>query len=244
MRKAVSVVLAILAAIALFFTVFLTCINAVALDESRYASYQQKYGIANEMGVSQADLTAITHKLLLYCKGGSTSLDMQYPVDGQMREIFDDREKAHMMDVQALFVKEIRARDILAASFVVLVLLLVLAARRKTLRELARGWVISVSVLGALLVAMGIYFAVDFDQAWTQFHLIFFTNDLWQLYDNEALIQMLIPQVPPGIEPIFDILIQQIVISAAVTLAAVTALAAVALRLTRPRKRSEESHAN
>jgi len=242
MKKAVSVILAILASVALFFTVFLTCINGVSFDESRYAAYQQKYNIAANMGVSQANLTKITHDLLLYCKGQRATLDMQYPVDGQMREIFDEREKEHMVDVQALFVREIHARNWLALGFVVCVLLLILSARKKAPRELARGWVISIIVLGALLAAMGIYFSMDFDLAWTQFHHVFFTNDLWQLYDNEALIQMLIPSIV-GVTPIFDIIIQQVVIISAAVLAALTALAIATLRLTRPRKPKGEAHA-
>lgn len=242
MKKTVSVILAILASVALFFTVFLTCINSVAFDESRYAAYQQKYGIANDMGVSQADLTKITHDLLLYCKGQRSTLDMQYPVDGQMREIFDEREKEHMVDVQALFVKEIHARNGLAGAFVVCVLLLILTARKKAPRELARGWIVSIIVLGALLVAMGVYFATDFDRAWTQFHHVFFTNDLWLLYDNEALIQMLIPSIA-GVTPIFDIIIQQVVILSAAVLAALTALAIATRRLTKPGKPQDDANA-
>jgi uncharacterized membrane protein len=87
---------------------------------------------------------------------------------------------------------------------------------------------------------MGIYFALNFDQAWTQFHLLFFSNDLWQLYNNEALIQMLMPPIP--VESIFDIFVRTIVLTSAVTLAAVTTLAAVELRWKRKTAPKAEKH--
>jgi integral membrane protein (TIGR01906 family) len=222
MRKALTSTFSILASIALFATLFFTSIEWVAFNENRYASEQEKYRVAETMGVSKADLKKIMHELLLYCRGERADLNMQASVGGQMREIFDEREKAHMVDVQRLFVRGFKLRTILIASFLFLVLLLIYTARKRTLRELARGWVATASALGALLMALGVYFAVDFDKAWTQFHLVFFSNDLWQLYENEALIQMLMP--------LFDGIVRAAVVTAVAALAVVTVLAVLILR--------------
>jgi integral membrane protein (TIGR01906 family) len=202
----------------------------VAFNENRYFDAQQKYGLEAVTGMSAADLHTVTHELLLYCRGDRDNLNMQATINGQVREVFDQREKDHMVDVQKLFVKGFKIRTFMIIAFLFLLLLLIYAARTKTLRELARGWVITVSVLGALLVALGIWFTVDFENAFTQFHLLFFTNDLWLLDPAyEVLIQML-----PG--PFFDSTVQAIMISSAVALALVTALAIVVLRLTRRRE--------
>jgi integral membrane protein (TIGR01906 family) len=234
MRKALCVLLAVSASVALFVAIFITCIEWTAFNESKYTAVQERERLDTVTGISLQDLKTVTRELLRYCRGERSDLDMQVPVNGQMREVFDEREKAHMVDVQALFVKVLRLRAYLLAAFAALALLLIPAARRRTLRELARGWVIAASGMGVLLVALGVYFALDFDRAWTQFHLLFFSNDLWQLYENEVLIQMLMP--PPPLESMFDILVREIVLSAAAALAAVTALAVVALRFTRPKK--------
>lgn len=228
MKKAAAVTFAILASVALFVTIFFTCIQWVAFDENRYAASQQKLGLAAQAGITNGDMKDIMHNLLLYCRGESSSLDMVKTINGQPREVFDNREKDHMVDVQRLFVKGFTLRTVMIIAFFFFLLLLIYIARKRTLREIARGWVITVSALGALLVAIGIYFAVDFDQAWTQFHLIFFTNDLWQLYSNDMLIELLMP--------LFDGIVRAIMITSAVTLAAVTALAVLALRVTRRQK--------
>jgi integral membrane protein (TIGR01906 family) len=228
-RAAISI-FAILASIALFITIVFTCFEWVAFNENRYFDAQQKYGLEAVTGMSQEDLRKVTHELLLYCRGDRDNLNMQATVNGQVREVFDEREKEHMVDVQKLFVKGFKIRTFMIIAFLFLLLLLIYAARTRTLRELARGWVITASVLGALLVALGIWFAVDFQNAFTQFHLLFFTNDLWLLDPNyEVLIQML-----PG--QFFDSTVQGIMISSAVSLVAVTALAIVELRVTRKRE--------
>jgi integral membrane protein (TIGR01906 family) len=236
MKKAVPFTLAVLASAALFIVVFFTSLEWVAFDEGRYAAAQQERHIDTAMGVSRDDLKAIMHGLLQYCRGERSDLNMQYPVNGQMREIFDEREKEHMVDVQKLFVSGIRLRIWLTAGFLACVALLCLAARKRAVRELARGWIVTVSVLGALLAALGIYFATNFDQAWTQFHHVFFTNDLWLLSPDEALIQMLLP--------LFDGIVQAVIITAAVALAFITALAAFALIVIRKRGSKAQTDAS
>ena len=38
---------------------------------------------------------------------------------------------------------------------------------------------IAAAVFGAVLILLGIWVAVDFNSFWTEFHHLFFTNDLW-----------------------------------------------------------------
>lgn len=223
-RKCFAVAIAVLASAALFIAVLLTSVQLVAFDEGRYASQQQKLGLDAVAGVSQEDMGRIMHELLLYCKGDRQDLNMQVMIHGQSREVFDQREKDHMVDVQKLFNRAIKARLILVASFLFLALILIYVARKHALRELARGWLIAAAALGVLLAAMGIWFAVDFEHAWTQFHLVFFTNDLWLLYDDDMLIQLLLP--------LFDGIVQAIIVIAAIVLAVLTAGAAVLFKVT------------
>ncbi|PWM48600.1 MAG: hypothetical protein DBX62_01665 [Clostridia bacterium] len=44
---------------------------------------------------------------------------------------------------------------------------------------LCRGFLIAAAVFGAVLILLGIWVAVDFNSFWTEFHHLFFTNDLW-----------------------------------------------------------------
>ena len=234
-RKTFSVAIAALASVALFVAVLLTCLQIVAFDEGYYAAQQQKLGLDAVAGVSKEDMGRIMHELLLYCRGDRPNLDMQAVINGQPREVFSQREKDHMVDVQVLFTRVIKLRLILVASFLFLALVLVYVARKRTLRELARGWLIAVAALGAVLLAIGIYFTVDFEAAWTQFHLIFFTNDLWLLYEDDMLIQLLLP--------LFDGIVRSILIWSGAVLAVITAGAVFVMRRTAEKKDAGKSKA-
>lgn len=232
-KRIATSLLAIFASIALFITILFTCFQLVAFDEGRYLAAQQKYGLTAVTGMSQEDLTKVTHELLRYCRGRLHTLDMQSVINGQMREVFDSREKAHMVDVQKLFVGGFKLRTICIISFFFFLLLLIYVSRRRFIKELCRAWIITVAVLGGLLVALGIYCAIDFNTAFIQFHHIFFTNDLWQLYENEVLIQML-----P--EPFFDSIAQAIIVSSVASLAVVTAAAVTGLVIIRKKAGKDE----
>ena len=42
----------------------------------------------------------------------------------------------------------------------------------------------------ALVIVLAVVAMAGFDEAFRQFHLLFFTNDLWQLSSADALIQL------------------------------------------------------
>ena len=233
MRKAILHALAALAGVALFITILFTCFELVAFDEGRYQAAQKQYSLGEVTGMDEANLKAVTHKLLEYTRGRSDTLDMRAVINGEEREVFDAREKSHMVDVQRLFISGYRMRTIAAASFLFLALIVIWRARGGSLRVLARGWVISIIVMGSLLAALGVYFAIDFDTAFTQFHLLFFSNDLWQLNPGPPDYEVLIQMLP---EQFFFSLVQGIVLWSAASLAAVTAGAVAVLVRAKKRK--------
>lgn len=231
LRRIAMRTIAVLASVCLFITVVFTCIEAVAFDEGRYKALYKEFGILSDTGLGSMDsLMGITHELLAYCRGDRDSLDMQAVISGESREVFSVREKEHMVDVQRLFVKGFKIRLVAVICLLFLLLLLVYVARRRMLRELARGWLVTVAALGALLVAIGVAFAANFDWAWTQFHYIFFTNDLWLLYQDDMLILMLLK--------LFSSIVRDIILWSAAALAVLTAGAAAVARLDRKKKKA------
>ena len=55
---------------------------------------------------------------------------------------------------------------------------------------LARSTLSACGVVALLVVVLGIIGISGFDSAFRQFHLLFFTNDLWQLSSRDGLIQL------------------------------------------------------
>ncbi len=206
-------------------------IEMFALNPSFFKSEYDKLGRADYIGISEENLTQVTQKLLDYITDKEDNLDMQAEIKGEMREVFDSREKAHMVDVKALYLKArgIRTGSLIAAA--VLALAAIAFWGKRTLKTLCKsflwvslGYLIAVGVIAA-------FAAVNFDQFWTNFHYVFFPgNDLWQLYDYEVLIQMV-----PG--EFFSDLVARIIIRFMSIFLTLNIAAAVGLHLIRKKER-------
>ena len=215
----------------------LTSIDTAAFDKRFYRYQYQKLGTAQRIGISEEDLMRATDVLLDYCAGKRDDLSLVVERDGVRMQMFtDETEVAHMVDVQALFLLMISVRNGLAiASMLCLVaafaLRLPLADAMKKLM-----WGLGIGLLIPILC--GVLAVVDFNWFWTQFHHVFFTNDLWLL--NPA-ISVLIQRVP---EAFVSAIVTKILIWFAVVMIIWFALAGLGLSVAKRRaKRKEQTDA-
>ena len=111
---------------------------------------------------------------------------------GQPRLLFNDREVAHMEDVQALIQFFLRMQ-VLAGAAVALRLLVAIFLERGVV-DLGRDMLFSTALMVALVVLVGIASAIDFDALWTHFHQVAFRNDLWLLDPTRDYLIMLFPE--------------------------------------------------
>ena len=102
--------------------------------------------------------------------------------------LFNEREIKHMIDVRNLTVINIMFWRI----FTLITVLLVLFAwkevewRAPILTGASRGAYLTLSLIAAVLV----FLAVNFNQLFTGFHLIFFEGDSWLFYLSDTLIRL------------------------------------------------------
>ncbi|MBA7665794.1 hypothetical protein ES703_73868 [subsurface metagenome] len=114
--------------------------------------------------------------------------------DGEPFELFNQREVAHLRDVKGL----------IRLDYWVLLGTLIYALayagvslfwqRGRYWRQLARRIVGGSGITLALMLALGLGTLFGFDQLFLQFHLISFTNELWQLDPARDYLIMLFPQ--------------------------------------------------
>ena len=214
MNKIMTRICAVLLGFLLLVSVGLFTVDGCCFRRSFYESEYAKLDTAREMGMAHGDLMEATDTLLDYLKDRRDDLDLQTTVNGQTVEMFDGREKAHMVDVKALYRNAMRVAWIAAGLSVLLILILGFGAKKH--RRTALKWVLAgFGVFGIVLGAAAIYAAVDFNSFWTNFHRVFFDNDLWLLYEDERLIQM----VP---EQFFSDLVARIVAAFAISAAVLT----------------------
>ena len=178
-------------------------IGILCFDKGFYAREYAKLGTAASIGMSQEDLDAATQALLDYTRGAREDLSVTAEIRGERREVFNERETLHMIDVKALYLNAITVTRVLfmlgIAAFITLIIM------KNTRRQALKGYHTGNLVFLGIIAVFGIYALIDFTSFWTSFHMIFFTNDLWLLYPYERLIQM----VP---EQFFSDLVARIVI--------------------------------
>ena len=193
--KSFSRVLTTLASILLIIGLLVVSIETFALNPDFFKSEYAKLNTASDIGITETDLSKVTQTLLGYTAGRVETLDMQAEIQGEMQEVFGEREKEHMVDVQALY---LGARALRTGSLIVAAVLLILAfllGRAKTLKTLCKSflWVSA----GFLIVigAIGAYAAIDFTNFWISFHHVFFAgNGLWLLDPRTDVLIQMVPQ--------------------------------------------------
>lgn len=168
---------------ALYFIILLTTVHGVGTDADLYYSEQLKADILPEAGVCGAALRILDGQLAGYLKGDASQLQPGNP--------FNEREMTHMEDCYDLFVllRKVRARLIPWAVVLILGGAYILRDRKR-IRLCA--W-LSPLMLLVPLGAFALYAALDFDAAFTLFHRVLFTNDLWLLDPRTDLLIRICP---------------------------------------------------
>ena len=177
MKKIISIILII----SISLTVLITALENNAYNKNFYIEQFWRNNTEEETGKSMDKLSIIAQSLIDYLKGkGFDELLLPY---------FNEKEVAHMRDVQDLFDM---ARALKYISAVVAIVSMVYLALKYDKQTLGRIILFGLFSNHILVIALGLLIATDFTKYWTIFHHIFFTNDLWLLNPaTDLMIQML-----------------------------------------------------
>lgn len=193
----------------LILSLFLTTIDLLCFDKNFYTKEYNKLQNHVSIGVSEEDLNTMTFYLLDYLKDKTDNLDIQLPVKGKVREIYNEQEKIHMEDVKVLYQNAILVRNISCAVSIGAFLYLYL---NKSLKGIYKSYLKVLSLYGLIFAFIGIMCLIDFNSFWVSFHKLVFSNDLW-LFDPRTSI--LINMVP---EQFFYDLVMRIVVWTFITI--------------------------
>jgi integral membrane protein (TIGR01906 family) len=144
------------------------------------SALQERHAVAQTFDRTQEAVDAVTAELLrdIYLDGPFTA-----GFDGQ--PLLDESERSHMSDVSAL-VRLLAVIAILAlvAAFGAGWWLRAEPARQGTIMMMTAG------AIGTTAVALGLFFALAFDTAFTLFHTLFFPPGTWQFAPGSNLITL------------------------------------------------------
>jgi len=184
--KTAGIVAACAGTILLVLATVVACIEGVAFDRGFYRREYARLDTASYVGVDDATLWEATEALLGYLEGGRDDIDLTAQIGGNEAEYYTQREKQHMVDVAAL---NQNAVAFMVFGFIaggVLVLISCLLVKKAYL-VLKGAFFSMVGVLCAFGV-LAAWAAADFNSFWTNFHYVFFTNDLWMLDPASSLM--------------------------------------------------------
>ena len=163
-------------------------------DFGWYEKEYEKYNVTEDLEMKMDDVMDVTEEMMAYLRGDREDLVVWTTVNGEKQEFFNDREKAHMVDVQNLFLGGLTLRF---SAIIVLVISLsgLIFTKGNWKRILPKSFLTG---LGAFLVisgGLGVLCASDFNKYFFLFHEIFFDNDLWLLDPATDLMIRMLPEV-------------------------------------------------
>jgi integral membrane protein (TIGR01906 family) len=210
-RRALACLMAVLAALPMTLLLLLGSVYGFTICKP---FYQYEYEKNNTLAVTGADeqtLDQMTDAVIGYLSGMRRDLNLQGTRNGVVQEIFSGQAKTHMADVLVLYQLARTAMLLCAALIALLVLGAVFTAPRpRRLNCLCKGVLAGLAAAALGFGALAFLVSRNFTAAFTRFHKLFFTNDLWLFDASDVLIQMLPTQffidVAVGIALVFGFL--------------------------------------
>lgn len=169
-----------------------TSLRGLVTDRDFMLRGFQENRVATTTGLDQAQLRRVADAFVAYFQAPPGRIQLQVTAFGQSRPLFNEREVAHMEDVQGLIQFFLRMQ--LVAAAVVVIRLATAVAFDRYAVPLGRDMLWSTALMVGLVVLVGFLSLLDFDALWTRFHQIAFRNDLWQLDPARDYLIMLFPE--------------------------------------------------
>ena len=177
--KMINKIVFFLVVLLLPFIILFSCIDIVTFDINYYKNEYVKFNIAEEIGISEAELLTATENLLDYIKDNREDIDFTSDIKGEDVEFFSDRDKLHMVDVKNIFQTIDFARN---TAVLILIMLFFLVKYNKKLNiDFGKSFMLSPLIGSIPFLALVMLMFIDFNKYFTIFHEIFFSNDLWLL---------------------------------------------------------------
>ena len=218
-----------LAIIAFTIVLILTRIDIIVFRKAFFHNQYQKLQTHETLNMSTEDLNKATDVLLDYIKGHRDSINVEVEISGQTVEMFNQREKDHMVDVRNLY-DTMKTVQISLTVFSALVLMVALGLFDLfNFKQAEKNLKLSLQILVLVMGAIALFAILDFSTFWTTFHELLFTNDLWLLDPATDRMILMFP------EPFFNAMVIRVIGSVAVILG-LEALLMLAFRvLARPK---------
>jgi integral membrane protein (TIGR01906 family) len=193
-NRAAWIAASVVCVIAIAVTLILGAVRFAFSWQPVYTYAVTAYHADEVTNISSSGLLAATHQIRNYFTNGERDLDIRVTdKDGNSGPLFNEREIAHMRDVKALVRRIYILLDgaaLYTLAFAVVALALGLPGRRRLARVVLAGSLAATAVI----VGLGAAALIGFDQLFTEFHVLSFSNDFWELNPAQDHLVQIFPQ--------------------------------------------------
>ena len=176
--------------------VFLIAINVGYITDSDwlYTYNWWRNGIPERTGLPIEELDSAADQVKEYFRNDAERLDVRVNTTRGVISLFDEREVLHMIDVKDLM-RYVAAVSVWTGIVLALCAVVGLTIRRRNFFSSLSRWLRWCALVWGILIAAVVVIAIiDFTWIFTQFHLLSFANDLWQLDPFRHYLLLLFPE--------------------------------------------------
>ena len=154
-----------------------------------------KYDIPAHTGIERGELLSAARQIRDYFNNGDEYLTVSVVQDGvRVENLYNSREVLHMRDVKGLVRGVYRIQEAAGVYLVAFAVVGMVLWRRSFLAPLARYAAWGGALTLGLVVLVGLASLLGFDRLFTTFHVVSFSNDLWQLDPRTDYLIMMFPE--------------------------------------------------
>ena len=167
----------------IFVVLLMLAVYGVASDDDLYFQLQMEVRILDKR---------LADGLFVPVNADASFDNREIEVFGKQQPPFNERELEHLYDCRRL-ISSIQPGVLYVLLLATGALLLFCGGRGRRSGRLHAAW-LALALLLLPLMAFGVWAAIDFDAAFTFFHYLLFTNDLWLLDPATDLLIRICPQ--------------------------------------------------
>jgi len=193
--KTLKFLLIVVVGIVLAFNAFLLPFQALAFSTDYYVESFTKLEVHNTVGITTDSLFRVTDALVTFIDNGSGNIKLIEFVNGEDVVFYNEKEQIHLNDIR-LLVQSGRYFILFMNALLLISLIFIIYQDKKEKIKLGKNIThmfkaAFFATIAGLSFLIALYF-IDFNWAFTKFHEIFFTNDLWLLNPKtDRLIQLM-----------------------------------------------------
>ena len=180
----------------LLLPIFLVCTNVRLIINWPwlYNHGFEKYDISSYTGIDTPELISAGEQIRNYFNNDDVLIDLRITIGGIRRELFNRKEVMHMYDVKKL-VHLTYTSGMISGLYIALFSLCGFAlSGKKFYKQLVTYFAYGGSITLGLVTVIGIASLTGFEDVFYAFHLVSFSNDLWQLDPNRDYLIAMFPE--------------------------------------------------